>query len=195
MVSWRIRVMHIVLNSDKLEWMIRVAQPPESSLDQIQRGIRQEQESNTTLGQDFVAPAPSYIPIEVVSVSEWESTRLKRERLLELCLGQNRERNAAGILRRGDRMKKFSKEAEGRPKGFVEPRERWSGRISKSESEWWELSVQSIQLARKGWLFWERDCHFVEVFFHFERRRINNNQSQPSHRGTKEQRNTESVQR
>ena len=40
--------------------MIRVDQPPESKLDRMQRKIRQERDSDTTLGQDFVAPAPSH---------------------------------------------------------------------------------------------------------------------------------------
>ena len=48
--------------------MIRVSQPPKSSLDKIERDIRQEQDSDTTLDQDFVAPAPYHMPIEVVSV-------------------------------------------------------------------------------------------------------------------------------
>ena len=48
--------------------MIRVAQPPESWLDRIQREIRQEQNKDSTLDQDFVAPAPYHMPIEVVSI-------------------------------------------------------------------------------------------------------------------------------
>ena len=48
--------------------MTRVAQPPELSLDRIERKIRQEQNSDTMLDQDFVAPAPFHMPIEVVSV-------------------------------------------------------------------------------------------------------------------------------
>ena len=43
--------------------MIRVAQPQESKLDRMQRKIRQERDSDTTLGQDFVAPAPYHIPL------------------------------------------------------------------------------------------------------------------------------------
>ena len=65
--------------------MIRVAQPPESKLDRIQREIRQEQDSDRTLDRDFVAPAACYMPIEQVSVR-------MREHLLELCLGQNGEK-------------------------------------------------------------------------------------------------------
>ena len=40
-----------------------------------------------TRNQDFVAPAPYHIPIEVVCVSEWESTSIERERLLDLVFG------------------------------------------------------------------------------------------------------------
>ena len=45
-------------------------------------GTSQEQGIGRTLNQDFVAPAPYHMPIEVVSVRV-------RERSLELCLGQN----------------------------------------------------------------------------------------------------------
>ena len=49
--------------------MIRLAQPPESYLDLIPREIRtKKQDSNTTLDQDFMAPALFLMPIEVVSV-------------------------------------------------------------------------------------------------------------------------------
>ena len=48
--------------------MIRIAQPPESELDRIQREIREEQDSDTRLYQDFVAPAPCHMPIEVMRV-------------------------------------------------------------------------------------------------------------------------------
>ena len=64
--------------------MIRVAQPQESKLDRMQRKIRQERDSETTLGQDFVAPAPYHMPIEVVSVRVREH--------------QHRERTAAGVV-------------------------------------------------------------------------------------------------
>jgi hypothetical protein len=39
-------------------------------------------------------------------VSEWESTRVKRERLLQLCLGQNGERCGRGV-RWSERTKEF----------------------------------------------------------------------------------------
>ena len=37
----------------------------------------QQQDSDTTLSQDLVAPAPSYIPIEVVSVRVTEYQHLE----------------------------------------------------------------------------------------------------------------------
>ena len=40
----------------------------------------------------FVAPALRHMPMEVVSVRVRESTRMKKECLLKLCLGQNGER-------------------------------------------------------------------------------------------------------
>ena len=62
------RLMDTVLNPKMLKWIIRVAHPPESSSDRIQIETRQEQDSDTTLDQDFVAPAPCHMPTEVVSV-------------------------------------------------------------------------------------------------------------------------------
>ena len=50
--------------------------------------MSQEQDSDATLSQDLVAPAPSYIPIVVACLSQWESTSIERERILVLCLGQ-----------------------------------------------------------------------------------------------------------
>ena len=52
----------------------------------------QQQDSDTTLSQDRVAPALSYIPIEVVSVRTREH--------------QHFERDKAGIVRRSESMKK-----------------------------------------------------------------------------------------
>ena len=43
--------------------MTREAQPPELSLDRIEREIRQEQNSDTMLDQDFVAPASYHISL------------------------------------------------------------------------------------------------------------------------------------
>ena len=68
MVFCRIRGMNTLLNINKLKCMIRVAQPPGSSLDGIKREIRREQDTGSTLDQDVVAPAPCHMPIELVSV-------------------------------------------------------------------------------------------------------------------------------
>ena len=43
--------------------MIRVAQPPELLLNRIQKEIRPEQDNDTPLDQDFVAPAQGHIPL------------------------------------------------------------------------------------------------------------------------------------
>ena len=58
--------------------MTRAVQPPESSLDRIFTGIRQEQDSDATLDQDFGAPASYHIPIEVVRVRVREHQHLER---------------------------------------------------------------------------------------------------------------------
>ena len=78
------------------------------------------------------------------------------EKAFWCCVSDKVEKDAAGIGRLNDRMKAFSKEAEGRPNGAVEPRERWSGKISNSESKYWEVSAQSVQLVRKGWFSVQR---------------------------------------
>ena len=46
---------------------------------------RQEQDSDRTLDQGFVTPAPCHMPIEVVSVRVRESTRIKRENAFWSC--------------------------------------------------------------------------------------------------------------
>ena len=48
--------------------MIRLARPPESQLSRIERETRQEQDSDTTLDQDVVAPVSCHMLIERVSV-------------------------------------------------------------------------------------------------------------------------------
>ena len=78
MFSCRIRVMDAGQNTNALKWMIPVAQPPESSSDRIQREIRQGQDSDSTLDQDFVAPALCHMPIEVVSVKLREHPQEER---------------------------------------------------------------------------------------------------------------------
>ena len=39
------------------------------------------------------------------------------------------------IVRQSERIKDSSKEAEGRPKGVVEPRERGTDKVSKSDTQ------------------------------------------------------------
>ena len=72
--------------------MIRVAQPQESKLDRMQRKIRQERDSDTTLGQDFVAPTPCHMPIEVMSVRVREH--------------QHQERTPSGVVSRTERVER-----------------------------------------------------------------------------------------
>ena len=86
--------------------MIRVVQPPESKLDRIQREIREEQDSDTTLDQDVVAPAPCHMPIEVESVRVRE--RQHRERTPSGVMFWDRtERNAVVIVRQSERRQEF----------------------------------------------------------------------------------------
>ena len=62
------------------------------------------------------------MPIEVVSVRVKEHQH--EERTPPGVVSEIEQRVAAGIVRRSEKMKEFSKEAEGRPKGAVEPSER-----------------------------------------------------------------------
>ncbi len=45
------------------------------------------------------------------------------------------DRDVVGIVRQSERIEDFSKEAEGRPKGVVEPRERGTDKLSKSDTK------------------------------------------------------------
>ena len=181
MVSCRIRVISTVLNTDNLEWMIRVAQPPESWLDRIQREIHQEQNNDTKLDQDFVAPALCHIPpvncgtghsfrghrtmpyaycgseCQRERERERESTSIERERLLESCLGKNGERSG-----RHSEVEWGNEGNRGRPKadqrtqwnvGRETGMHRWTDKIPENCRKCWELSARSGQLAREEWLF------------------------------------------
>ena len=111
--------------------MIPVAQAPESYLGPVKRDIRQEQNNATTLDQDFVAPAPCHIPFEVVCVRIEEHQH--RERMSSgVVFWTGSDRDAVVIVRQNERMMEFSKKAEGRPKGAVEPRKRGPVKISKN---------------------------------------------------------------
>ena len=77
-----------------------------------ERGIRQEQDSYRTRNQDFAAPAPFHMPIEVVSVRVREHP--------------HEERTPTGVVSWTERIERESEwrnsmEADGRPKGAVEP--------------------------------------------------------------------------
>ena len=50
-------------------------------------------------------------------------------------------RDTAGIVRQNERIKEFSKEAEGRLKGAVQSRKGGTGKVSKSGTEQSELRV------------------------------------------------------
>ena len=63
MITCQIRMMDSVLNTNKLQWVIRLAPTRESWWDWSQRDIRQEQDIDTMLDQDFVAPALCYISL------------------------------------------------------------------------------------------------------------------------------------
>ena len=68
-----------------------------------------------------MAPALYHIPIVVVCVCQSERAPAFRENAFwMLCLGQNRER----YCRNSEKIQELSKEAEGRPKGTVDPRKR-----------------------------------------------------------------------
>ena len=123
--------------------------------------------------------------------SECQSKRAPawRENAFFNCVLDRTETDTVGTVRRSEKMKEFSEEAEGRPKGSVEPGERWTHKFSKSQSKLWESSAQSVQFNKESMILLfnstilQGDCHFVEEFFKSEPR-MNSNQIQPSHRGT-----------
>ena len=91
-------------------------------------------------------------------VSEWESTSIRRERLLELCLGLwKRDREAQMNIQNIQES---------------EPMITTEGQIMSSGKGRIILLFNSTIL--------QGDCHFVEEFFNFEWRRINNDQDQRS---------------
>ena len=183
------------LNTNKLKWTIRVSQPPESWLDRIQREIHQEQNNDTKLDQDFVAPALCHIP--PVNCGTGHSFRghrtmpyaycgseCQRERERAPALRENAfwsrvlgrtERDPVGIVRRSERMKEFE-EAEGRPKDAVEPRKlsnrgrktemhRWTEKTALSLNRCWEQGAQAGYFTRKGWLLCSILQFFNEIVF------------------------------
>ena len=166
-VPWRIRVISTVLNTNKLEWMIRVAKPPESQLDRIRREIRLEQDSDSRLDQDFVAPALYHIPIEVVSVRVREH--------------QHQERTAAGVVSRTEQVEReWMKKFEGGRSGTKwncateYERQRWRDDLTKQKRVWANIhnwGTNPVIFLRKNDLsleFWRGDCHFVRDSFNFK---------------------------
>ena len=70
------------------------------------REIRQEQNNDTTLDQDFVAPAHYHMPFEVVSVKVSEHQHQERtpSGVVSWTIAQ---KETADIVRRSERMKKL----------------------------------------------------------------------------------------
>ena len=75
--------------------------------------------------QDLVAPATYHIPIVVVCVCQSVREHQHLERMPCGAVFLNRPENVAVVIvRRNERIKQFSKEAEGRPKGTVDSRKK-----------------------------------------------------------------------
>ena len=100
-------------------------------------------------------------------VSQWESTSTRRERLLELCFGQSRER-----CNRHREVDWENEGSRGRPK--ADKRAQWCGgretwmhtwtdKIPKNRRKCWELNVRSGHLAREEWLFCLTRSLFKEI--------------------------------
>ena len=121
--------------------------------------IRRKVVGNRTVAEQGIKiswhPHPTICPLRWW-VSEWESTSIERERLLELCLGQNGERYG-----RHSEAEWENGWSQGRPK--ADQRAQWNGgretwmykwtdKIPKNRHKCWELSARSVHLAREGWL-------------------------------------------
>ena len=112
----------------------------------MHREIRQEQDSDTTLDQDFVAPASCYMSIEVVSV------RMREHQHLEgtpsgVVFWTAAGRDAAGIVRRKERMKEF--EGGRRPTTGRSGTKGEMNRQTTQESEETKRTDRSISSIRK----------------------------------------------
>ena len=124
-------------------------------------------------------------------VSEWESTSIRRERLLELCRGQNGERYS-----RHSEAEWENERTRRRPK--ADQRAWWNHgrdeltiylRITANKENWalnQYYSQGKIDFSVLLFKSEKGDCRLVEGFFNFERR-IKNNHSQPSHKKTEKQ--------
>ena len=71
------------------------------------------------------------------------------------CQSTSIRRDAAGIVRRNERMKEIEggRRPTKRRRETVQSRKRWTDKSSSNMSKCGELSPQSNQLARKEWLF------------------------------------------
>ena len=108
--------------------------------------------------QDFVTPALTHMPIEVVSVRVREHPHEERTPS-GLVSWTAAERDAAGIVSRSERKK----EIEGGRRGTVQSRKRWTDKLSSSLSKCWELSAQSGHLARRESGFCSTRQFFKEI--------------------------------
>ena len=124
-----------------------------------------EQKSCRTRKQDFVAPAPYHMSIEVVSVRVRERTSMRRECLLQSSLG----------LWRRDRGCQISRQNIQKSEQMIST----EGQIMSSCQGRMILLFNSTIL--------QGGCHSVEGFANFERRN-GNNQSLLSHKKTEKQR-------
>ena len=69
------------------------------------------------------------------TVHFFRGTSIESERLQGVVFWTGLDRDAVVIVRQSERIKDSSKEAEGRPKGVVEPRERGTDKVSKSDTQ------------------------------------------------------------
>ena len=137
------------------------------------KGLPKEEECN----QDFVAPALCHIPIEVVCVSQWESTSIERECLLVLCFEQYQSKWARVTQWRNFRW---------RPK--PDHRAQWNQgrddqakypRITVNNDNWVlnqfnslvkdDYFVQSSKSEKKIVILW-RNCSFFERCIHSDQK-------------------------
>ena len=143
----------------------------------ISRKRRRRQGSCRRRNQDFVAPAASYIPIEVVSVAVRDHQHRERTPSSVVCVAGS-DRDAVVIVRQGERIQEILKEAKGRPKGVPElwiqgeddqtnqPRvhpkdDNWA----LNQTSWQDKNGCSIRLGN-----FQGDRQFVEEFFNSELR-------------------------
>ena len=92
-------------------------------------------------------------------VSEWESTSIRRERLLALCRGQNGERCSRHSIAEWENRTTFKVDRS----GTVEERQGWTDNISKSLSKWSQQRGKSCHLVRKEWIFCSTRQFFKEI--------------------------------